>query len=206
MLKRRMLLLTILGVAMLLTTMHPASAKIGTGQLYVYIDSDYTALAPQDNKGFYKVYPDQEVYIQIADITEFGLDEDVIVKIGLGVDGNSYTYTVGPLAVKTLESGEGQGLPGVGDENQQILWKVGQHDSGYIDIPPCNTITIHYKDASGTGPDYVTYDVTPPCITAHMHVIPGNPVGTVGAILLLFAGFGAYLLIKDRKTISVPKF
>jgi len=201
-----MLLLAILGLVMLLTTMHPASAKIGTGQLYVYIDSDYTALAPQDNKGFYKVYPDQEVYIQIANITEFSIDEDIIVKIGLGVDGNSYTYTVGPLVVKTLESGEGQGLPGVGDENQQILWKVGQHDGGYIDIPPCNTITVHYKDASGTGPDYVTYDVTPPCITAHMHVIPGNPVGTVGAILLLFAGFGAYLLIKNRKTISVPKF
>lgn len=196
-----MLLSVTLALAVLLTTIHLASAKLGTGQLYVYLDADYTILAPQDDKGFYEVFPGQEVYIQIASITEFSLDETVIVKICF-----SCTYTTGPLVVKNLESGEGQDLPGVGDTNQKILWKVGQHDDGYIDIPPCTTITVHYKDASGTGPDYVTYDTTPPCVTAHLHAVPANPVGTIGVISLLIAGFGTYVLIKNRKTISIPKF
>lgn len=203
--ERRMLLLPIITL-IILSIIPLASAKIANGHLYVYADSDYTTLVPQDEKGFWEVGPNQAVYIQIANITEFGLDDNVIVKIGFEVDGNDYTYTTGPFAVKTLESGEGQGLPGVGDENQKIMWEVGQYDSGSVDIPACTTITVHYKDASGTGPDYVTYDATPPCITAHMHVIPGNPVGTLGAISLLVAGFGAYLLVKTKKSIWPSKF
>lgn len=205
MLRRRVLLFVIPALLVLLTTIHVVPGKIGTAQLYVYMDSDYTALVSQDDKGFWEVLPGQEVYIQIANITEFGLGEMVIVKIGF-----QKTYITVPLVVKNLTSGEGTGLLGVGDASQNIKWKVGQYNDpppgGYIDIPSCTTMTIHYKDASGTGPDYVTYDTTPPCITAHLHVIPGNPVGTLGAISILLAGFGGYLLIKNRKAISIPKF
>lgn len=205
-----MLLSLILGLVVLLTTIHIASAKIGAGHLYIYLNSNYTTLASQDDKGFYEVFPGQEVYIQIANITEFNIGKNVIVKIGFEVDGNDYTYITGPLTVKTLTSGAGENLPGVGDASQVIAWTVGQYNdptpSNYIDIPPCSTITVHYKDASGTGPEFVTYDATPPCITAHLHVIPGNPFGTLGAISLLLVGFGAFLLIKNRKSIPVLKF
>jgi len=199
MLKSRVVLAIVLGLTVLSTVIYYSSASIGNGQLYVYIDSEYAILAHQDEKGFYEVFPGQEVYIQIAGITEFGLGETIIVKIGFEVEGNDYTYTAGPFAIKTLESGEGLGMPGVGDENQIILWQVGEHDSDYTEIPPCNTITVHYKDSSGRGPDYVTYDVTPPCITAHLHVIPLNPAGTLGAIVLVFLGFGVFLRFKSRK-------
>jgi hypothetical protein len=62
-------------------------------------------------------------------------------------------------------------------------------------------MTVHYKAALGGGPDYVTYSAAPPCTTAHMHVIPINPAGTIGVVFLLVAGLSIFILFDSRKTI-----
>jgi len=215
-LRRFLLSVSLILLVLLAFTIKPTSAKIGSGQLYVYMDSDYSTLVPQDDKGFYEVLPDQTVYIQISNITEFDAGEKIMVKIGFEVDGKDYTYVITDLVVQEeLQSGveEAKGLPGVGDPSagQIISWRVGDyHDEDgnlqHIDIPACETITVHYKDNSGTGPEYITYDATPPCKVAHLHVTPEGPLGTLGMISVILASFAFYYIMKSRKTIPVLKY
>jgi len=172
---------------------------IGTGILYVYTDAGYTTLAPMEphpgGNGGYLVGPGQTIYIQIAGITEFSIGASVLVKISY----NGYVKTWTKI-VKSLTSG--QLGDGVGDASDPIIWSVGEFDGGvYVDIPFCTTLTVHYKDISGTGPDYVASGII--STVGHIHVIPETPLGTIGPLLGLFAALGVVVLTKQRK-LSTP--
>ena len=171
-----------------------AQAKIGEGKLYIYWDSGYNNLVNQDEHGFYEVLPGATIYIQIAGISEFSTGDGIAVKIGF----EDHTKTFYPVTVKTLTSGNGTGQDGVGDAADPIEWTVGYFDDGYHDVPVCSTMTVHYKYKS---PDYLAtvYDARRGMsVVAHLHAVPENPLGTLGAISALFIGLWLFLLGRGR--------
>jgi len=165
-------------------------AKIGSGELYVYYDSDYESLVHQDEKGFYEVVLGQTLYIQITDITEFSVtDPPTLITVKICWDYTEFKY---PCEVEVLDSGVGVGQVGVGDNDNPIEWTVGWFNGEFHEIPVCETMTIHYKYKS---PDYIAtfWDADRGmAVTAHLHHVPENPWGTFGTILTLLAGFALY--------------
>jgi hypothetical protein len=197
-LKRFALVISLVSLVLLVlsTFVCGAMGAIGEGILYVYTDAGYTTLAPTDSHGFYLVGPGQTVYIQIVGITEFSLGAGVLVKISYDGYVRSWTKTV-----KTLTSG--QLGNGVGDASDSIIWTVGEFDGGvYVEIPFCTTLTVHYKNSSGTGPDYVSSGII--STIGHIHVVPETSLGTIGSLLGLFAALGVFVLTKQRK-LSIPR-
>lgn len=190
-------LIITLGSTIFLLMISGVVLGVVSSTLYVYTDSDYehpAHLAPTDQHGFYEVYPGLWVYIQIAGITEFGSGDLVQVKISY----STYVKTWNNVEVHTLTSGAGQGTLGVGDASAPLEWQVGWFDEGvYIQIPYCETLTVHYKDASGSGPEYVTGGVMTQ--VGHLHSIPETPWGAIGTLTALFAGVFAFTLVKKRK-------
>lgn len=183
-------------LALLLAGAQTASAKIGTGTLYVYYDSGYTNPVVRNAQGQFEVLPGDTVYLQIAGITEFEEGDEIIVKI-------CWNFTeVIPATVKNLTSGAGIHQIGVGDADDPIPWTVGYFNGTYYPIPYCNTMTVHYT--MKPGPDYVSippsYDANGRMSTsAHLHSVPENPVGTLGALLAVLATLGVFMA-KGRKT------
>mgnify|MGYP000082396047 FL=1 len=176
----------------------PASAKIGSGRLYVYMDPDYTTLVPKDDNGHYMVFTGQTVYIQIANITEFEVGNLIHVKICW----EDHTKWFINLTVKILTSGIGAGEVGVGDKDDPIEWVVGEFEDGTYNIPDCETITVHYTYQK--RPEYITINdefPTYPSIVAHMHsVIPEVPLGTLTVLILMFGALKVYLRPNYRPT------
>lgn len=194
--RSKLLLPIIVAISLISLIIPPSHAKQGTGILYVYWDPDYdpASLVWQFEQHHYDVYRTAEVYIQIAGITEFAPGVDILIKICWSDHVKTYTRTV-----KTLGSGDGINQIGVGDELNPIMWKVGDFDDGFYWIPVCETMTVHYKSATGTGPDYLTiYDVDGKMRVAHIHAVPENPLGTLGTISALFLGLGIFLLRKGK--------
>ena len=188
-------LLAILLLAVFSPNVMLTSAKIGTGKLYVYIDDDYSTLAPRDDQGRYMVFSGQIVYIQIANISEFGDGDPIYVKICW----EDHTKWYKSLTVKTLASGEGAGTIGVGDADDPIGWLVGEFEDGTYDIPYCETLTVHYTYAK--EPEYLTTDPfdADPSMVAHLHsAIPEVPFGAVGSLTIILAGFILYVKMKNR--------
>ena len=195
--KRKMFLSVIIVVTLLIAVnMQLTSAKVGTGELYVYEDSDYTQLVDTDDHGFYEVNPGQTVYIEIVNI-EADFDW-VQVRV-------SYEEIPG----EATELGIFQVLaPGrhVGDPDHLIEWSV----------PPeavvCFTYVVQYRHATAPpNPAPIpgaVYIACSPGIRrpAHLHITPEYPIGTLGAVAVLLASFGIYRVIKNRKAIPAPKF
>lgn len=152
--------------------------------LHIYTDNAYTSLAPTDKHGYYNVTDGETVYIQIASITEFSSGDHVIVKVCWSSNDVSHIKTYTNVLVHSLSSGQGVGTTGVGDNEYPIAWIVGDFDDGYYQIPYCQTLTIHYKANSNTGPEYVAGGTI--MQVGHLHVIPGNPVGSIIPIAIMF--------------------
>ena len=143
------------------------NADIGSGVLYVYTDNWGGTEAPKDAQGKYLVLVGQTYYLRITGITEFDVDDQLTIKIGwTDTDGNSQTTWISPIPVQT---------GGVAD----FEWTIP------LNAQVCLTCTVHYR--GDKGPDYVCGQLTGP--PGHMHVIPENPLGTIGSILALFLGF-----------------
>jgi len=180
----------------LITLITPISyAAQGTGILYVYWDASYTSLVGQNQQGQYDVYPGVQVYIQIAGITEFGVGTEITVKICWSGHVKTLVRTI-----KTLTSGNGAGLAGVGDAADPIQWTVGDFNDGFYEIPYCETMTVHYKNGR---PDYIAQfmDANGRMTVAHLHSVPENPLGTLGTISAIFLGLWIFL-IKKGKTLN----
>jgi len=179
------------------------SSNVGLGMvsstLYIYTDDDYehpADLAPTDEHGFFEAVLNQLVYIQIAGITEFESGDLVQVKISY----NGYVKTWTNVEVHILTTGGGQGTLGVGDASAPLGWQVGWFDGGvFVEIPYCETLTVHYKDATGTGPEYVAGGTIKS--VGHLHVIPENPLGTIGPLMASLVGIIAFALVKKRTAI-----
>ncbi len=189
---KRLALVVSVILVLLSLSISSVMAYIGSGVLYVYTDSAYNVLAPTgDPQDAFKVLPSQIVYIQVAGINEFNVGDSVLVKICW--DSHVKTYT---MTVKTLGSGQ-TGAIGVGDSADPIVWTVGEFDDGTFDIPYCETITVHYKDVSGTGKEYIAAGLIRG--VGHVHVIPEVPFGTIASLFGLFAALGVFTLAKTKK-------
>lgn len=170
---------------------------VGNGTLYAYIDSTYTTLVETGQPpGAFMVSQGQAVYIQIAGITEFTEGTVILVKISWDTHVKTWTRTV-----KTLDSGQ-TGSIGVGDSTNPIIWTVGEFDDGYFEIPPSNTLTVHYKDISGTGPEHVAAGTM--MRTGHLHIIPETPLGTIGPLMILLTGLGVFILARKKTNTTKP--
>jgi len=162
----------------------------------VYLNPDYTGLLTPNEKGFYEVFPGQTLYLQIKNIESFF--EKIQVRV-------SYE----DIAGEATERGEywvldpdGERFVGGQDPDnpsnfQTIVWTVPS------DAVPCNTYVVQYRNALDRSSIYIA---SSPFIsrTAHLHVTPEIPLGTIGAISALFGGFVVFRLLKGRKTIMVP--
>jgi len=189
----------IVGSIMLLTIVSVGLCAV-SATLYVYTDADYdpTHLAPVEypGSGAYQVFPSQIVYIQIASIAEFASGDLVQVKISY----KTYVKTWNNVEVHTLTSGDGQGTLGVGDASAPLMWQVGLFDGDvYCEIPFCETLTVHYKDASGTGTEYVAGGVLKK--VGHLHSVPETQLGTIGPLMASLVGIIGFVLVKKRKSI-----
>jgi hypothetical protein len=189
------IVLVLLSISLLTVTVTAAN---GTGTVYAYSDSSYTTLLPIDSNagGSWVVLNGQTVYIQIAGITEFSVGQSIEVSLGTPYGA----VILGTFTVKTLSSGAGNGLTGVGDAANRISWVVGDINGVTVNIPYCTTITVHYRSAAG-GETYVASGI----LTGgqnHLHVVPEYILGTAGALISVAAAVGGFALIRRRKLVS----
>ncbi len=179
-----------------------ASAYVGDGTLYVYIDL-YTTEAPLDTPPphTYLVNPSQIIWIQIAGITEFTFPDLVRVKICFDVGAADYSLTFSDVPVHVLGSGVGAGENGVGDADHPIAWAVGQYDDpppgGFVEIVFSSTITVHYKNNDGSGTEYVANGLI--ARVGHIHVIPQIPWGTIGPSFVFLIGLVVFVRARKKQ-------
>jgi hypothetical protein len=175
-----------------------ADPGTGNGTVFAYSDSAYTNPLPQDSSagGSWVVINGETVYLQIAGITEFSLGQSIEVSLGTPYGA----VILGTFTVKTLTSGAGSGLVGVGDTANPINWLVGDLDNDGdtdVEIPYCTTITVHYRSAAG-GETWVASGMLIGGAN-HLHVIPEYILGTAGALMSFAAAVGVFTLAKRRK-------
>jgi hypothetical protein len=159
-----------------------AKATEGTGVLYVYVDTWGSTEAPRGgpNGDTYFVSIGTTYYIRVFEITEFDKGDILQVKIGwTNSSGLGQTTVFNNVLVK--ESG--------GVEHVDVAWTVPSNTK------VCTTATVHYTQKP--GPDYIASGQV--SNIGHMHIITETFLGTIGAILALFVGFGLYLLPKKNK-------
>ncbi len=159
-----------------------ANPDVGTGVLYVYVDSAHTTEAPKagPNGDTYFVIIGNTYYIRVLGITEFNTGDKITVKIGwTNTSGGGETTQFNNVPVQ--ESG--------GVKYVDVTWTVPSN------AKVCTTATVHYTKKP--GPEYVAQGQI--SNIGHMHIIPETLLGTIGAILALFAGLGLFLLPKKNK-------
>jgi len=163
---------------------------VGTGVLYVYVDSARNTEAPKGGPhgDTYFVTIGITYYIRVLEITEneFNTGDLITVKIGWN-DTSGTSQTTWFTNVPIQESG--------GVKYVDVDWSVP------LNAKICTTATVHYRKDS--GPDYVARGQI--STVGHMHIIPQTLLGTIGAILALFAGLGLYLLPKKNKLLRQSK-
>jgi len=169
-------LLAVLALAALAATTSFASATVGSGELT--LEDEYGDPIPQDEHGMYEVYPGQTVYISIVGILE--PYAWVQVRVSYGETGAT---VLGIFEV-------------VGGMVGPIEWTV----PGEAEI--CNTYVVQYRNALAPSSTHIA---ALPSITrlipGHLHIVPEYPIGTLGAIAILFASFGIYQLTKSRRAV-----
>ena len=173
-------LLTI--ITYMVLTIPLAKAQVGTGQLYVYTNAWAEAPKGGPEGDTYFVNPDATYHIKIWNITEFGTEVLLTVKIRW-TDTSNKSQTTFFYDVPVMED-----LSGV--KYVEVTWTIPSNAKIYT------TSVVHYTQKP--GPDYVaTGQVSN---IGHMHIIPELLIGTIGAILALFGAFGIFRLPKTRKT------
>lgn len=162
-----------------------ANAKVGTGQLHVYVDTWGGTEAPKGGpKGdTYFIGTDTAYYIVVLGITEFDVGRLLTIKIG-------WTDTAGNDQTTTFQ-------------NVPVDECVGSGEK-YVNVPPWTvpanakigtTCTVHY-----TNPDSPEYVASGQVSTiGHMYFIPLTPLGTIGTLLALFAGLSIFSRGKRKR-------
>lgn len=151
-----------------------AYGKVGTGTLFVYVDTWDGVEAPKVGpKDTYIVFIGYTYYIRLVNITEFETEDQLVIKIGW-TDVTGVERTTLFVDVPVNEKIDGTKYVDV------PAWIVPQ------DAKICTTCTVHYTRSD--APDYVARGQA--STIGHMHIIPETILGTIGAILSCFAGFG----------------
>lgn len=181
-LKRFLVLLTLIASCL---TVSVGLSTIGNGTLYVYTDPHYTNEAPisEGHNRMYLVVLNQTIYIQIANITEFGEGETLIVKVGW--EDHAKTFN-GVQVSRFTSPTEHDGWLGI-----NVAWTVGDFDDGYLDIPYSETLTVHYKDIDGR--EYVASGLM--SRVGHIFVVPEAPLGTMAFLVAPLAALGVLLFV-----------
>lgn len=179
--KRRTLSLTsLLAIVMFLILISCAYGEVGTGTLFVYMDTWGGVEAPKSGpKETYMVLTGFTYYIRLVNITEFDTGELLTIKIGW-TDVNGTARTTFFVDVPVNEKPDGTRYVDV------PAWVVPS------DAKVCTTCTVHYTRSG--DPDYVARGQV--STIGHLHVIPETFLGTIGSMLVCFAGFGVLLARK----------
>jgi len=173
-------------ITCMMLTVSLAEAEIGTGQLYVYIDTwgGIEANKGGPNGDTYFVARDTTYYIRVFGITEFNKGDLLTVKI----------------CWKMVF-----GSPSMGHVINQTTF--------FYDVPVMEDLDgVKYVDVAWTVPSSAKISSTSIAYYAeflvagrisnigYMHIIPELLLGTVCAILALFGAFGIFKLRKADKT------
>jgi hypothetical protein len=192
------IVLVLLSISLLVVTA-TAEPVNGAGTVYAYSDLYDTPLPTDSNAGgSWMVHNGDHIYIQIAGITEFAVEERIQVWIGYtDAGGVKHTAYLGTRTVKILVSGAGEGQPGVGDSFYSISWIVGVFECQVIYVPYCSICNVEYR--SVTGDKVYVASGTLAGGQNHLHVVPEFIFGTAGALMSVAAAAGVFALAKRRK-------
>lgn len=148
---------------------------VGTGALYVYIDTWGGTEAATNKHGTYMVNIGLTYYIRIWNVTEFNTHTKLTVKIG-------WTDVMNTSRTDFFDDVEVQETMGI--RHLDVAWTVP------LEAMICTTGTVHYKNNNPKSPDYVAKGQMSQ--VGHMHFISETAIGTLGPILALITGLGVF--------------
>lgn len=154
------------------------NCRIGTGILYVYIDSLRNTQAPLDASGNYLVYPGTPYYLTIGGIDEYDTD-DVSVWAFYRAGGNTENTLV-PIDERSASE-------------VRFDWVIP-------DLPVETSVKFKYGTSpTGRLPNWFFARRDTISAPRLLLVIPGVFFGSIGAIAALFTGLGAKALLARRR-------
>jgi len=153
------------------------NARVGTGILYAYTDSERTDEAPLKDDKHYLVLPLDTYYFTIDGITEY---ESMIIKVWARYQDTN--ELIGSFSVGTKPS------------TIDFQWTIP-------DLPVDTEIKIKYgTDFKGSLPTWYYAQRATESAPRLLFIIPEVFLGSAGAMLLIFSGLGITTLIRRKKT------